>query len=141
MGYVQAAMAIFQGLQSYLGGKEAKEDAEYAANEEARLEGLVTDAKLETIKTEKRVMRGETLASAAGANVMIDRGSPLEILKEQARVFGNESRVVRQAGASRAAQAQTRGRNIGKQAMYAGLGNAAGSFGTAFALIQQQRGN
>jgi hypothetical protein len=139
MEYVAAAMAIIGVVTSLTGAAEAKEDAAAAAAKEAGLEGIVTEAKIKSLETEERILRGKTLASAAGSNIKVDRGSPLQILTEQARTFADEKRTIARAGASRAALAQTRGRMVGNQAMYAGLGAAAASASTAFSLFAAAR--
>ncbi|RKX24544.1 MAG: hypothetical protein DRP45_07970 [Candidatus Zixiibacteriota bacterium] len=140
MGYVAAAMAVIGGVSSILGARSAKEDARLAANEEARLEGIVTDSKVTGLQAEQRQLRGETISRAAGSGVNTQVGSPLQLLAEQAREFGREIRTVKQAGATRAAQAQTRGAMVGNQAMYQGFGQAASSMSNAFSLFAQAKG-
>lgn len=141
MGYVSAAMMLIGGVKSFLDAGKAKDEARDAAAEEARLEGIVTDAKVKSLDVEERVLAGQTRARAAGSNVKIGTGSPLQVLAEQARTFADEKRVVRQAGASRAAQAQTRGNMIGNQAYRQGIGNAITSASSAFSLIAQANAN
>mgnify|MGYP000104624137 CR=1 FL=1 len=138
MGYVSAAFSIMGGLSSMLAGAKARRDARVAADNEAMMEGHVTDAKIKSLDVEQRTLAGQTQARAAGSNVKIGTGSPLQILAEQARNFADEKRIVRQAGATKAAQAQTRGKMVGNQAFYGGLSNAFGSFGNAFSMISAQ---
>jgi len=138
--FVMAAMAAISTASSLVGASKAKSAAKGAAREEARLEGIVTEAKITSLDREERVLRGETLGAAAGSNVKVDRGSPLQILAEQARTFADEKRVVRQAGASRAAQAKTRGRMVGDQAMYQGVSQAANTAASAFSMFSQMSG-
>jgi len=127
MGFVSAAI----GVISLIGASKAKSSARKAAAEEARLEGIVTGAKIETLQQEETVLRGQTIAGAAGSGVNVTKGSPLQILAEQAKTFAREKKTVATAGASRAAQAKTRGRMVGQQAMYHGISSALGSFGQA----------
>lgn len=140
MGYVGAAFAIMGGLSSMLAGAKARRDAKTAAQHEATMEGHVTDAKIQSLDVEQRTLAGQTQARAAGSNVKIGKGSPLQILAEQARNFADEKRIVRQAGATKAAQAQTRGKMVGNQAFYGGMSNAFSSFGSAFSMIGSETG-
>lgn len=140
MPYVMAAMTAISIISNLTGAKAAKKSAAEQADEEARLEGIVTDAKLTTLDREERQLRGDTIGAAAGSNIKVDTGSPLQILKEQAKTFADEKRVVKQAGASRAAQAQTRGRMVGQQAMYQGIGQAASTAANAFSLYASMGG-
>ncbi len=140
MGYVAAAMQLIGGVSSLLGGVKAKRDARAAAKEEARLEGIVTDSKVTGLQAEREQLRSTTIATAAGSGVNAQVGSPLQLMAEQARQFSREIRTVKQAGATRAAQAQTRGRMVGNQAMYSGFSQAAAGIGNAFTLFSQAKG-
>ena len=140
MEFIAAGMALVSGISSLLGASEAKKDARAAAKEEARLEGIVTESKVTGLQAEQRQLRGETISRAAGSGVRADVGSPLQILAEQAREFGREIRTVKQVGATKAAQAQTRGAMVGNQAMYQGFGQAASSMSNAFSLFAQAKG-
>jgi len=137
MQWVALAFSLLDIGIGLAGGASAKKNAREAAAEEARLEGIVTEAKLRDLKAEERHMMGKTVAASAGSNVKADRGSPLQILMEQAREFAREKKVVAEAGASRAAQAKTRGSMIGDQAMYAAYGNAVKGLANAFSLFQK----
>ena len=132
-------MAILSGAASMIGGIEARKEAKKAGKEEARLESLVTQAKVVDLEKEEEVLRGQTIAAAAGAGIKTDVGSPLTILAETARVFAREKRTIQQVGATRATAATTRGRMVGRQATYQGIGQAASSVGTAFSLFSQAR--
>jgi hypothetical protein len=133
--YVQGALALVSIGSSIFGGMKGKSASEKAADEEARLEGVVTEAKVRSLRKEERTLAGDTRAAAAASGVKADMGSPLDILKEQAITFQEEINTVKKSGATRSSQAQTRGRMAGNQAMYRGLSDAfsiasnyAGSF-------------
>lgn len=125
------ASAIF----SILGGRKAGKAARRAADEEARLEGLVTAAKIEDLRREEKVLRGETISAAAGAGVKVDVGSPLEILAEQAREFAREREVVGLVGATRSQQARERGQMLSSQARYQSYTQAFQGFGSMFSIL------
>jgi len=135
MQFVAAAVGVLGLLSQLGGGAAAKKDAAKAAANEAKLEGIVTQSKVAGLEAEQRQMASSTKAMAAGSGVSATTGSPLQILAEQAREFGREIMTVRKAGASRAAQAQTRGRMTGNQAMYQGFSQAASSASNVFSLF------
>ena len=81
-----------------------------------------TQAKLEDLKTEERVLKGTTIAGAAGSGVKVGMGSPLEVLAEQARNFAKERMTVSQVGASKASSTMMRGQMAGRKALYQGWG-------------------
>lgn len=136
-GFAIAAgvMALLSGAADVIGGIEARKEAKKAGKEEARLESLVTQAKVIDLEKEEEVLRGQTIAAAAGAGIKTDVGSPLTILAETAREFAREKRTIQQVGATRAAAATTRGRMAGRQATYQGIGRGVSSLGTAFSLF------
>ena len=127
MGAIQLGSALF-------GGSKAKSAAKRAAAEEARLENIVTVAKLQSIDREERALKGQTIGGAAASGVKVDKGSPLAILREQATTFAEERDTVSKAGASRTAQANIRGKNAGNQAFYRGLSQASSAVSNAFSL-------
>lgn len=135
MEWAAAAMAVISTFSSLYGGSAASKAAKKAGKEEARLESVVTQAKITDLFKEEEVLRGQTVAATAGAGVKVDRGSPLTILAEQAREFARERMTVAKAGATRATAAQTRGRNVGRAATYQGVSQAASSAATAFTLM------
>jgi len=134
---ISAIIAAVGGISSALGGKKAREGSKYAGKMEAKQEQIVTQAKLEDLRVEERVMKGQTIAGAAGSNVKVDMGSPLEVLAEQARNFARERQTVAQAGATKAANAAIRGNMVGQQAAYQGFGQAASGLSSAFQIFAQ----
>jgi hypothetical protein len=135
MEYVAGAMALVGMVSSVLGARSAKQDAKAAARQEQKLEGIVTAAKVTSLRKEERTLRGDTLAAVAGSNVKTDVGSPLTVLAEQAKTFRSEIGTVKQAGATRAAQAATRGKMAGNAAMYQGFSQAATQGSNAFMMF------
>jgi hypothetical protein len=124
VGYVQAALAIISIGSSIFGGKKASDSASKYGDEESYLEGVVTEAKVRSLRKEERTLAGDTRAAAAASGVKANMGSPQDILKEQAITFQEEINTVKKSGATRSSQAQTRGRMAGNQAMYRGLSDA-----------------
>jgi len=130
-------MSLVSGAASIFGGMSASKDAKRAAKEEAGLESIITQSKVVDLEKQEEVLRGQTVAAAAGAGVKTTKGSPLEILAEQAREFAREKLTVQQVGASRASAAMTRGKMVGRQAMYQGVGQGVSALGSAFSMIGQ----
>ena len=137
MQYVAAAMAVISALSSIAGGIKGKKSASGAGRAEARAEGHVTSAKLEDLFAEERNMRGQTLAGAAGSNVKVDKGSPVEILAEQARTFERERQITAKVGASKASILNQRGKMAGDQAAYQGFSQGMGQMAQAFMMFKQ----
>ena len=135
MEYVAAAMAVAGLASSIFGAKSAKKQANSAAGKEAALDLKVTQEKLYNIGQEELQLAGSTRAAAAGSNVKADTGSPLSILAEQARTFAREKMITSQVGAQKAQLTQQRGKMIGQQAMYQGMGQAASYGSQAFSLF------
>ena len=131
MDFIAAALSI-------IGGRKAKKGAEQAAANEAAMEVELTNAKLEDLKMEERSLAGQTRARAAGSNVKVDIGSPLEILAEQARNFTRERQTVAKVGATRASNTMLRGKMVGQQALYQGwsqgLTQASSAMKSAFGM-------
>jgi hypothetical protein len=130
---VSAGAAVVGAIGGLLGGKKASKAAKRAAREAARQEQVVTNERLRQIAQEERTLAGQTVARSAGAGGVVNQGSILQILAEQAREFGIESRVTRSAGASRVKQALDQGKATSQQFeaqglsnLFAGIGQAAG---------------
>ena len=132
MEYIAAALSI-------IGGRKAKKEAEEAADIQAAQELQLTKAKLDDLKLEERVMKGSTIASAAASGVKVDKGSPLAVLKEQAKNFAKERMTVSQVGATNASVITKRGKMVGRQALYQGWGQglqqASNATKSAFAMF------
>lgn len=118
-----------------IAGERAADAADDAASEEARLEGVVTREKLRQLQVEEEVVRGETIAAIAGSGVKVDEGSPLVVLADQAREYEYVRGATREAGASRAANALTRGRAVGDQARYGSYASSANSLTNLFMYL------
>ena len=140
MQWVAAAMAVISAVGSIVGGIKGGKSAGAAGRAEARAEGDITSAKLEDLFAEERNMRGQTLAGAAGANVKVDKGSPVEILAEQARTFERERQITAKVGASRASITKQRGEMLGKQIAYQGISTGIGQLAGAFSMMPKYLG-
>ena len=137
MEWVAAAMAVISAVGSIVGGIKGGKSAGAAGRAEARAEGDITSAKLEDLFAEERNMRGQTLAGAAGSNVKVDKGSPVEILAEQARTFERERQITAKVGASKASILNQRGKMAGDQAAYQGFSQGMGQMAQAFMMFKQ----
>lgn len=109
---------------SLSGSAKAAKAAKGAAANEARLEGIVTEEKLRQMVIEEEDIRGQTIADAAASGIEVGKGSVTDILAEQAYNFTRERAAVKGAGATRAANALTRGSMAAQQARYEGIGTA-----------------
>lgn len=129
--WVAVGSAVLGGLSSIFGGKKADKAARQQALQEARLEQRITDEKLRQLNLEEERAEGRTIATAAASGVEVTRGSPLDILAEQAAEFRYERNTVAEVGASRAANTVARGRMIGQQYRWSSYGQALNQFGSA----------
>jgi hypothetical protein len=130
---IAAVGSLVSGVLGGLGGSKASKAAKKAAAEQARQEQVVTNERLRQIQQEERTLAGQTVARSAGAGGVVNQGSILQILAEQAREFRIEERVTRNAGASRVRTALAQGQSAARQfeaqglsSLFAGIGQAAG---------------
>jgi hypothetical protein len=130
---IAAVGSLVSGVLGGIGGKKASKAAKRAAREAARQEQVVTNERLRQIQQEERTLAGQTVARSAGAGGVVNQGSILQILAEQAREFAIESKVTRDAGASRVKMALDQGKATSRQFeaqglsnLFAGIGQAAG---------------
>ncbi len=148
-GVVLGAVGL---ISSFIGSKKAASAAKDEAAEQARLEGLTTDEKLRRLRIDQRSLYGETLAGFAGSGVLarpgslesnltlgdsfggagayggsasVMTGSPGVVIQEQAKEFAFERDITRKVGATKVAQALTRGKNVAEQYKYQGYSNVA----------------
>ncbi len=135
MQYVAAAMAVISAISSITGGIMGSQAANKAARAESRAEGVVTAAKLADLAIEERALKGQTLAATAGSRVKVGVGSAVEILKEQAATFARERLTVATVGATKASIITKRGKMVGDQALFQGIGQGFSSASTAFSLF------
>jgi hypothetical protein len=112
--------------------KKAKKAARRAAAESARQERVVTDERIRQLVNQETALRGTTIARQAGSGGVVNQGSVLQILDEQAKEFAIERRITESVGASRVKQALDQGAAAGRQlqaqglaGLFAGLGQAA----------------
>lgn len=138
-GWTAAAVVIAAvgAGTSIKGGVDAKSAAGKAGRAQALSEMELTNAKLIQLKEEERALRGQTIAGAAGSNIKTDIGSPLEVLKEQARNFQKERATVAKVGATKAANLTTNSKMVGNQAAYQGYAQGAQGLSNAFLMYSK----
>jgi len=122
-------------ISGFIASKKASKAAKEQAKEEARLEGIVTREKIRQLGVDERTLYGQTVAGQAGSGVLgiqpnlgstqIMAGSPQAVLAEQKKSFAQEKKIVGQVGASKAAAALTRGKNLADQYRWSGYANVA----------------
>jgi transcription elongation GreA/GreB family factor len=132
-----AAIGVATAVAGLLGSRSAARAAKRAAAAAARQEKAVTEERLRQIDREERSLSGVTLARSAGSGSVVNAGSPLLILAEQAREFDRERLVTREAGASRTRAALQQGDAVASQARAQGLQSLFQGIGTAVSLGYQ----
>jgi hypothetical protein len=135
IGAVSAGIAAAGLISDFLGSKKSSSAAKKAAADQARDERLVTAEKIRQLNIQERTMAGDTRARAAGSRVKVDQGSPLEILAEQAREFTHERNINQRVGASKAASALQRGRDVGNAVKYQSYSNLAEGASNIFSIV------
>lgn len=128
---VAIGASLLGSALSFGGSKSAKRAAKRAAAEQARQERVVTEARIEQLFKEERSLAGTTVARQAGSGGVVNQGSVLQILKEQADEFRLERDTVRSAGASRVAVALAQGSSVASQASAQGLASLFQGIGQA----------
>ncbi len=137
MAVATIALQSLGMISDFLGSRKAAKAAERAAKKEAVAEAKVTAERLRQLEKEERSLAGTTRAVAAGSGVKANIGSPLELLAEQASEFSYEKQIVRQVGATKAASALQRGRDIGDAVKYQSYGNLARGASNIFSIMSQ----
>ncbi len=132
-----AGMAALGLISDFLGGKKASSAAKRAAKKEAVAEGEVTEERIRQLEIEERALKGQTIATAAGSGVITDVGSPLQILAEQAKEFAFERQITARVGATKAAAALQRGRDVGNAVKYQSYSNLARGASNIFTILSQ----
>ena len=138
-------------ISNFIGSKKAASAAKDSAAEEARIMKLTTAERLRQLKTEERVMRGETLSGYARGGVLAtaptldgqmrdQTGSPATVLGEQAREFAAERKITQQVGASNVQQALMRGKNTANAYKWQGYSNAASGISSLLTNYQMNKG-
>lgn len=128
---IAAGASVISGVLGFGGSKKAEKAAKRAAAEQARQEKVVTKEKVRQLFAEERTLAGTTVARQAGSGGVVNKGSILDILAEQASQFRIERRTVEQAGASRVAAALAQGSSVAAQASAQGLANLFQGVGQA----------
>ncbi len=123
---------------SYKSGKEASKAAKRAAKEEARLEGLVTERRIEQIEREEMLMGEATVARTAGSGVKVGGQSQLEVMADQAAEFRKEREITKKVGATKAKASLARGTAVAQQAQYQGYSGAASGLAGAFNIASNR---
>lgn len=132
---VMAVSAAVGAIANIAGGASSSKDATAAALNEARAESGVTGAKIEQLRRDERILKGQTLAAVAGSGVKVGIGSPMQIAAEQAREFARERAIVAKVGATKAQAGLQRGSMVASQARYQGYGQGLSQAATAFSLF------
>ena len=138
MSWVAVGITAAGMISEFLGSKKAAAAAENAADRQAGDERLVTAEKIRQLNKEERTLAGDTRARAAGSHVKTGQGSPLEVLAEQAREFTHERNINKKVGASKAASALQRGRDVGNAVKYQSYSNLAKGASNIFSIINSQ---
>lgn len=126
-------------LSGIFGAKKAKRAARRQAEEEARIEGEITEERQRQIDVEERALRGETIARSAASGVKVTSGSTLEILAEQAYEFEKERAITEKVGASKARAALDRGSSLAAQIESQAIGSSASQLTSLFAILSSNK--
>ena len=138
---VMVGIAALGLISSFLGSKKAESAAKEAARKEAVAEGKVTTERLRQLRVEEGVLRGETVAATAASGVKVGQDSPLMMLAEQASEFAHERRITADVGATRAAAALQRGRDVGNAVRYQSYSNLASGASNIFTILNKSGKN
>jgi hypothetical protein len=125
-------------LTGFLGAKKAESAAKRAAREEAVAEGKVTAERIRQLNVSEGVTRGETIAATAASGVKVGQDSPLMLLANQASEFAHERRITQEVGATKAASALQRGRDVGNAVRYQSYSNLASGASNIFSILNSQ---
>ena len=131
----QIGLAAAGLISGFLCAKKASSAAKKAAKKEAIAEGKVTAERIRQIGREEQITGGETIARQAGSGVKVSEGSPLMILADQAKEFAHERRVTQEVGATKAAAALQRGRDVGNAVKYQSYSNLANGASNIFSIM------
>lgn len=131
------AIAALGLISDFVGGSKAAKAAKRAAKGEAAAELKVTQERIRQLDIEERVLRGQTIAAAAGGGVKTTVGSPMELVAEQAKEFAFERKITAEVGASRAAAGLQRGRDVGSAYKYQSYSNLAKGASNIFSMMSQ----
>lgn len=121
------ASAAFQ----VFGAFQAKKQAEEAA----RIEAKLTQARYRDKMDEARARITGTRAAYANAGVRGDTGSPLAVMAEAAAAYRREGRLIQEVGATKAAASMAQGRQYAAQ----GVAQGASSLFSALTDLSVQR--
>lgn len=133
---IAAAVGVAGLVAQYVGSKKAGKAAKEQSEEEARLEGLVTQEKMRQLGIDERVMYGQTMAGYASGGVQsfaptlggeprVQAGSPSQIISEQQKEFAAERQITQDVGASKVKQSLDRGTALKNQYKWSGYANVA----------------
>ena len=126
------ALSVTSAGLSYKAGQDASKASKKAAKEEARLEGLVTDRRIEQIEREEMLMGEATVARTAGSGVKVGGQSQLEVMADQAAEFRKEREITKEVGATKARASLAGGAATAQQYKYQGYSGAASGLAGAF---------
>ena len=132
-----AALQTLGLISDFLGSRKSASAAKKAARKEAQAEGEVTIERIRQLEIEERALAGATRAGYAGSGVKADVGAPLAILAEQAKEFAFEKQITARVGATKAAAALQRGRDVGNAVRYQSYSNLARGASNIFTILSQ----
>jgi hypothetical protein len=135
MSWVATGIAAAGLISSFIGSKKAAQGARGAADDQNRDERLVTAEKIRQLNKQERTMAGDTRARAAGSRVKVDSISVMDVIVEQAREFTHERNINQRVGASKAASALQRGRDVGNAVKYQSYSNLAKGASNIFSIL------
>ncbi|GAG69466.1 unnamed protein product [marine sediment metagenome] len=137
-----AGIGVASLVTNFLGSRKAAKAAEEQSEEEARIEGLITDEKLRQLKLDERDMYGETLAQYSGSGVIglmngaPTTGSPKTLIDEQAKTFADQRKITKEVGASNVAQSLMGGEALADRYKYSGYANVGSSISSIISNYQ-----
>lgn len=144
--YVAATVVAAYGVYSQnQAARDARRSANQSADEEARLEGILTDEKIRQMGQEREQTLGIQRSGYAGSGVevgssqlrpgeQIASGSVMDVLTETSEEYAKQISATRETGASRAANIITRGNMIGDNYVNQAQANAWSSAGNIFMM-------
>ncbi len=134
---ISAGLSALGLISGFLGSKKKEKAAKKAGKEEALAEKKVTAERIRQLDIQEGVVRGETIAATAASGVRVNRDSPLMVLAEQAREFAAERRITGEVGATKAAAALQRGRDVGNAVRYQSYSNLARGASSIFSIMSE----
>jgi len=137
IGGIQIGIAALGLISGFLGSKKQEKAAKKAGKADELAEKKVTTERIRQLGVQEGVVRGETIAATAASGVRVGQDSPLMILAEQAKEFAHERRITKEVGATKAAAALQRGRDVGNAVRYQSYSNLAKGASNIFSIMSK----